>query len=61
MRFIRQLLLLAPAVLAVALAGCQTPGPAAKSAASRPAAVQSGTARAAIPAAKTNVVMGVGF
>jgi hypothetical protein len=60
MRFIRKLLLMAPVALAVALAGCQTAGPAAKSAAARPA-TQSSTVRAPAQAAKTDVVMGVGY
>jgi hypothetical protein len=61
MRFIRKLLLMAPVALAVALAGCQTAGPAAKSAAARPAATHSSTARPPVQAARTDVVMGVGF
>jgi hypothetical protein len=61
MRFIRKLLLMAPAALAVALAGCQTAGPTAKSAAARPAASQSSTVRPPVQAARTDVVMGVGF
>jgi hypothetical protein len=61
MLVVRKLLLSAPVALAVTLAGCQTAGPAAKSAAARPAATQSSTARPPVPAAKTDVVMGVGF
>ena len=61
MRFICKLLLVAPVALAVGLAGCQTAGPAAKSAAARRAATQPSTARSTMPAAKTDVVMGVGF
>jgi hypothetical protein len=61
MRLVRKLLLMAPVALAVALAGCQTAGPAAKSAAARSAAAQPSTARPPISAAKTDVVMGVGF
>jgi hypothetical protein len=64
MRVIRKLLLVAPAVLAVALAGCQTAGPVAKTgafAADRPAAAPPGTNRPQVQAAKTNLVMGVGF
>ena len=61
MHFIGKLMLVAPVALAVALAGCQTAGPAAKSAGARPAAAQPSTARPPISAAKTDVVMGVGF
>jgi hypothetical protein len=61
MRFVRKLLLTAPVALAVALAGCQTAGPAAKSASARPAAAHSSTVRPPAQAAKTDVVMGVGF
>jgi hypothetical protein len=60
MRLVRKLLLMAPVALAVALAGCQTAGPAAKTAAARPA-TQSSTVRPPAQAAKTDVVMGVGF
>jgi hypothetical protein len=46
----------------MALAGCQTAGPAAKSAAARPAAAsQSRAVRPPVQAAKTDLVMGVGF
>ena len=61
MHFVRKLLFTAPVALAVALAGCQTAGPAAKSAAARPAASQSSTVRPPVQTAKTGVVMGVGF
>jgi len=61
MRFLRSLLLLASAALAIGLAGCQTAGPAAKTAAARPAYAQPSTARPPVPAARTDVVMGVGF
>ena len=61
MPFVRKLLLTAPVALAVALAGCQTAGPAAKSAAARPAVTESSTSRPPVQAAKTDVVMGVGF
>jgi hypothetical protein len=61
MRFVRKLLSTAPVALAVALAGCQTAGPAAKSAAARPAAAQPSTVRPPVQAARTDVVMGVGF
>ncbi len=61
MPFVRKLLLTAPVALAVALAGCQTAGPAAKSAAARPAATQSSSVRPPVQAARTDVVMGVGF
>ena len=44
MRFICKLFWLAPIVLALGLAGCQTAGPAAKSAAARQAAAQPSTA-----------------
>jgi hypothetical protein len=57
MRFVGKLLTI---VLAVGLAGCQTSGPAAHSAAKRTTAHAS-TARPAVPAKKTDVVMGVGF
>ena len=60
MRFVRKLLFIAPVTLAVALTGCQTAGPAAKSAATRPAASQSSAVRPPV-AARTDVVMGVGF
>ena len=61
MPFVRKLLLTAPVALAVALAGCQTAGPAAKSAAARQAATQSSSVRPPGQAARTDVVMGVGF
>jgi hypothetical protein len=61
MLVVRKLLLTAPVALAVALAGCQTAGPAAKSAAARPAATQSSTVRPPVQAARTDVVMGVGY
>ena len=61
MRFTCKLFWLAPIVLALGLTGCQTAGPAAKSAAARQAAAQPSTARSPMPAAKTDVVMGVGF
>jgi len=61
MRFLRSLLLLASAALAIGLAGCQTAGPAAKTAAARPAYTQPSTARPPVPVARTDVVMGVGF
>jgi hypothetical protein len=57
MRLACKLLLVA---LAVGLAGCQTAGPAAKSAAER-TPTQSSTARPAGQTARTDVVMGVGF
>ena len=57
----RKLLLIAPVALAVALAGCPTAGPAAKSAAARPATTQSSSLRPPLQAAKTGLVMGVGF
>jgi hypothetical protein len=60
MRVVRKLLLTAPVALAAALAGCQTAGPAAKSGAARPAAAQSSSVRPPV-AARTDVVMGVGY
>ena len=61
MLVVRKLLLTTPVALAVALAGCQTAGPAAKSAAARPAATQSSTVRPPVQAARTDVVMGMGY
>lgn len=58
MRFVRNLVFAAPVALAVALAGCQTTGPTAQSAAARTAATHSSKSR---PPAQTNVVMGVGY
>jgi hypothetical protein len=57
----RKLLLTAPVLLAIALAGCQTAGPVARSAAGRPGATQSSTVRPPVQAAKTDLVIGVGY
>ena len=59
MRFIGRFKLLLVAA-ALGLAGCQTAGPAAKSGAARPAATQSSLVRPPV-AARTDVVMGVGY